>query len=74
MPGKYLTAHLGIGCFKIIFDICGNFLPRELILNVDNVNVKKFSFDEDHRYSIQLYIQLYCTIVEKKLSLDRVRF
>jgi hypothetical protein len=71
MPGKYLTAHLGIECFKIIFEI-SVFFSRESILNV--VNVKKFSFDENHRYSIQLYIQLYCTIVEKKLSLDRVRF
>ena len=65
MPGKYLTAHLGIECFKIIFEI-SVFFSRESILNVDNVNVKKFSFDENHRYSIQLYIQLYCTIVEKK--------
>ena len=51
-----------------------NFLSREPILYGEDVNVENFSFDADHRYSIQLYIQLQCTIVEKKLLLDGVRF
>ena len=42
----------------------GNFLSREPILYGENVNEKKTSFDANHRYSIQLYMQLYCTIVE----------
>ena len=52
----------------------GNFLSREPILFGEDVNVENFSFDADDRYSIQLYIQLHCTIVEKKLLLDGVRF
>ena len=60
--------------FRSFLKSLGNFLSREPILFGENVNVKKFSFDADHRYSLQLYIQLYCTIVEKKLLLDRVRF
>ena len=60
--------------FKSFLKSVENFLSREPILYGEDVNVKKISFDADHRYSIQLYIQLYCTIVEKKLLLDRVRF
>jgi len=60
--------------FRSFLKSVENFLPREPILYGEDVNVKKFSFDADHRYSIQLYIQLQCTIVEKKLLLDGVRF
>ena len=60
--------------FRSFLKSVGNFLPREPILYGEDVNVDKFSFDADHRYSIQLDIQLHCTIVEKKLLLDGVRF
>ena len=39
-------------------------MPGKYLTAREDVNVNKFSFDEDHRYSTQVYIQLYCTIVE----------
>ena len=60
--------------FRSFLKSVENFLSREPILYGEDVNVENFSFDADHRYSIQLYIQLHCTIVEKKLLLDGVRF
>ena len=43
-----------------------SFCHSEPILHGENVNVNKVYFDVNHRYSIQLYIQLYCTIVKEQ--------
>ena len=59
MPFKYRAAY---GTFlKSFLKFACNFRHSGPILHGENVNMKKVSFDVNHRYSIQLYIQLYRT-------------
>ena len=51
-----------------------SFCHSEPLLHGENVNVNTFSFDVNHRYTIQLYIQLYCTIVKTQTVYQWILF
>ena len=75
MPFKYRAAY---GTFLESFlKFACNFRHSGPILHGENVNMKKVSFDVNHRYSIQLCthtaVPYYCKR-ENYLSVDLVRF
>ena len=72
MPFKYRAAY---GTFLESFlKFACNFRHSGPILHGENVNMKKVSFDVNHRYSIQLYIQLYRTIAKEKTIYQWILF